>query len=306
MPRRARLALIAAGLGVAVLAVTWWAKVHVPLVGHADASILSGFADLHRPAIDRLTSLIAGLCDPKPYVILAAAPMLVALLRRRPRVAAAIGVILLGANETAQLLKPLLAEPHLASVASVPVVDAGSWPSGHATAAMSLALCSVVAAPARWRPRVGAAMAAFAVVVCYSFLELHWHYPSDVLGGFLLAAVWTLGVGAAVDVIDARWPRHVSAPASSRPAPVSLSEALTPVVVLLMGALAFGRCCWWPDRMRWSPTPGRTRSSSSARRGSAPSACCWRPGRPWRCGADVVGFSSRGQGKPGHRAPGRG
>ncbi len=241
MPRRTRLALIAAGIGVVVLAVTWWAKVHVPLVRHVDSSILRGFADLDRPTVNRLTSLIAGLCNPKPYVILAAAPMLIALLRRRPRVAAAIGVILLGANETAQLLKPLLAEPHLARAAFVPRVDAASWPSGHATAAMSLALCSVIAVPARWRPRVGAAMAAFAVAVCYSFLELHWHYPSDVFGGFLVAAVWTLGVGAAIDLLDVRWPRHVSAPsAASRAAPISLSEALTPMVVLMTGALALG------------------------------------------------------------------
>ena len=29
-------------------------------------------------------------------------------------------------------------------------------------------------------------MAAFAIAVSYSFLELGWHYPSDVLGGFLI------------------------------------------------------------------------------------------------------------------------
>ena len=34
--------------------------------------------------------------------------------------------------------------------------------------------------------------AAFAVAVSYSFLTLGWHYPSDVLGGFLVAAIWTL------------------------------------------------------------------------------------------------------------------
>ena len=62
-----------------------------------------------------------------------------------------------------------------------------SWPSGHATAAMSFALCAVLAAPARLRPLVAAVGAAFAVAVCYSFLALAWHYPSDVLGGFLVA-----------------------------------------------------------------------------------------------------------------------
>ena len=93
---------------------------------------------------------------------------------------------------TTQLLKPLLAAPRPITLLEFPVVAAASWPSGHATAVMSLALCSVLAAQARLRPFVAALGAAFAVAVCYSFLELGWHYPSDVLGGFLVAAAWTL------------------------------------------------------------------------------------------------------------------
>src|SRR4029077_15353521 len=92
---------------------------------------------------------------------------------------------------TTQILKPLLATPRW-SIAPWLDVSSSSWPSGHATAAMSLALCSVIAASPRWRPIVGAAMAAFAVAVCYSFLELGWHYPTDVLGGFEIATVWSL------------------------------------------------------------------------------------------------------------------
>jgi hypothetical protein len=57
---------------------------------------------------------------------------------------------------------------------------------------MSFVLCAVLAAPQRARPFVVAAGAVFAVAVCYSFLALGWHYPSDVLGGFLVATVWTL------------------------------------------------------------------------------------------------------------------
>jgi membrane-associated phospholipid phosphatase len=232
--------LIAAAIGIALLVVTWWAKVYLPVVRRADLSILRGFAGLESPRINHLTLLIASVCDPKPYVFLAAIPVLVALVRRRPRVAVAIAVILLGANETTQLLKPLVAEPHLAGVTGSFNPGPASWPSGHATAAMSLALCSVIAAPARWRPRVAAAMAAFAVAVCYSFLELRWHYPSDVLGGFLVAAVWTLAVGAAVDLADARWPRHSRAQAAAgRAASMSISEVLTPVLLLLLGGLAF-------------------------------------------------------------------
>ena len=56
---------------------------------------------------------------------------------------------------------------------------------------MSLALCCVLAAPGL-RPAVAALGAAFTVAVVYSFLALGWHFPSDVLGGFLVATTWTL------------------------------------------------------------------------------------------------------------------
>ena len=111
-------------------------------------------------------------------------------------------MILLCANETTELLKPLLAGPR-DPVGGRRLSDA-SWPSGHATAAMSLCLCWVIAAPARLRPAVAAVMAAFAVAVSYSFLELGWHYPSDVLGGFLIAAVWTLLGIAALSLYEQR------------------------------------------------------------------------------------------------------
>jgi membrane-associated phospholipid phosphatase len=229
------MALIGAAFGVVLLALTWYAKSHIGLVEHADRSILRGFAGLSRPRVDRVTEFIAGLCDPKPYVFLAAVPVVIALVRRRPRVAVAIGVIEFAANATTQWLKPALAAPHLFQQLSWPPIASGSWPSGHATAAMSLALCMVIASPARWRPRVAAAMAVFSVAVCYSFLELSWHYPSDVLGGFLVATTWTLVAAAALDLADARWPRRWGRPAAGRPA-LSLGQAFAPVVVLVVAA----------------------------------------------------------------------
>src|SRR5918911_585475 len=61
-----------------------------------------------------------------------------------------------------------------------------------ATAAMTLALCGVMVTPPRLRPSAAALGGGFAVAVSYSILMLAWHFPSDVLGGFLVAALWTL------------------------------------------------------------------------------------------------------------------
>jgi membrane-associated phospholipid phosphatase len=230
MPRRARTALIGAAVGVVLLAVTWYVAHYSSLGRSVDASILGGFSGLTRPRLDRVTNFVAQLCSPRQYVFLAAVPVLVALLRRRPRVAGMIAVVLLCANESTQLLKPLLAGPR--DPVSWAPLGFASWPSGHATAAMSLALCSVIAAPPRRRPVVAAAMAAFAIAVSYSFLELAWHYPSDVLGGFLVAGTWTLLGIAGLSILRARSEGVVAADARPRHAAFSVGEALAPVGVM--------------------------------------------------------------------------
>ena len=150
MPNRARMALRGAAAGVILLVITWYLTFHLALAGRADRAILNGFGGLQRARVNQVTSFIASLCDPQPYVYLAAIPVLVALIRRRPRVAVAAGMIMLGANLTSQLLKPLLAAPRTVPVPGF-TINAASWPSGHATAAMALALCCVLVAPARWR-----------------------------------------------------------------------------------------------------------------------------------------------------------
>jgi membrane-associated phospholipid phosphatase len=234
MPRRARIALTGAAAGIALLAITWYVAHYVGVARRADVDILRGFAELKRPGVNRLTNFVAGLCDPQRYVFLAAIPVAVTLVRRRPRVAAMLAGVLLAANETTQLLKPLLAAPR--DLVPWHPIGAASWPSGHATAAMTLALCAVIAAPARRRPAVAAAMAAFAVAVSYSFLELGWHYPSDVIGGFLVGATWTLLGIAGLSIYEARHEHATPDPVRQRTATISVGEALMPTAAIVSAA----------------------------------------------------------------------
>ncbi len=229
------MALAAALACAALLVITWYATFHIGLFEHADRAILRGFAGLgQRPRVSSTALFIARLCDPKPYVYFCAVPVVAALLRRRVVLATAISAILLGANVTTQLLKPLLAVHRPGLVEGLPSPPAGSsWPSGHATAAMALALCCVLAAPGRLRPFVAALGAAFAVAVSYSFLTLEWHYPSDVFGGFLVAATWTLLGVAAVSAADARRARSGEALAKR----LTVREALGPPAAALIGAV---------------------------------------------------------------------
>jgi membrane-associated phospholipid phosphatase len=236
MPRRSQLALAGAAAVASALAPVWLAAVHVGPVHRLDAAILSGFTGLDGPLVRPFALFFAQLCDPHVFVWFAAALVIVALLRRRPRTAVAVAVVLLAANVTTQLLKPALATPRH----SPPLEDAGqivaaSWPSGHATAAMAIALCLILVAPARLRPWAAAVGALFAVAVTFSLLTLGWHYPSDVLGGLLVATASTLTAVGVVWWTEARWPRREA----GDPAP-PVREALAPTGVAALSAALLG------------------------------------------------------------------
>lgn len=231
--RIARSALLAALVVVGLLFLDWLAVFHVAAVDRVDRDVFWGFRDLtFRQHVFTAASRVARLCNVRPYLVLAAVPVSVALIRRRYVLAATIIVILAGANVTTQLLKPLLASPRPAGL-PLRVLSDATWPSGHTTASMSLALGWILAAPGRLRPWVAAIGAAFSVAVAYSVVILGWHYPSDALAGFLIAALWTLLGIAGICVVDARLRRR----RAGRHRELPLARALTPPAAALCGAL---------------------------------------------------------------------
>jgi membrane-associated phospholipid phosphatase len=181
-------ALGVAGLCVAALAATWSVSALVPGARLRDAIVLHDFMLLNRPHVETVGNALLAVLDPAPFTLLAIVLVVFALLRRRPAVALAIAAVMGLAPLTSELLKPLLAHAH-DQVAATHIVEA-SWPSGHATAAAALVLCAVLASPVRLRPVVGAVGLAFAAGVGCSLLILAWHMPSDVIGGYLVGALW--------------------------------------------------------------------------------------------------------------------
>jgi membrane-associated phospholipid phosphatase len=213
-------ALRTALLCVVAMAVTWTLAELVPAVHLRDAVLLDDFTKLSRPRVDGLANGLLSLLDPLLYTVWALLLVAVALLRRRPWVALAIAVVLPAAPGIAEVLKPLLAHPH--DIVGPQSIGPASWPSGHATAAMTLVLCALLVAPYGLRPLVAALGGAFTVAVGCSLLILAWHMPSDVLGGYLLAALCVSLTAAALgpsgfEARDARVPVSPRA----RPAPTA-------------------------------------------------------------------------------------
>ncbi len=250
MPRRPQLLLGLAACSAAAAAVVWFVALHLDVGRNLDDRALRSFAGVGQPRLTSSIEGIARLADPTPLLIGGALLVGVALLRGRRLLAAAVPAILLAANATTQLLKPVLGDvrtvDRFGELLGNQQVFAGSWPSGHSTAAMSLALCAVLVAGPALRPLAALLGAGYAIAVGYSLVVLGHHLPSDVLGGYLVAATFALLGAAALSALEARAPR---VRAAARPPPALSLPALTLAASMVMAAGGLALLAGRPVRM---------------------------------------------------------
>lgn len=237
MDRRTRTALWGVAAGVAALVGLWLAVVATDAAGWLDRAALDGFVGLLGPLTGPLAEGIVHLADPAVFLLFAGGLVVVALVRHRPRLALAVSLILLGANVTTQFLKPALAVPRFADLLAGAQVEPASWPSGHSTAAMSLALCAILVVPSRLRPLVAPIGAAYAICIGYGLIAIVSHYPSDVFGGYLMAGTWTLLGVAGLWAAESRWPVRTGRTAG-RAAVMRARDAITPTAIAVAAAVA--------------------------------------------------------------------
>ena len=231
MHARLRYGLLVAAASAGGIALLRWLAFDVPAVHRRDALALHDFMSLDRPLTHKLASGVANMASPVQYGMIGAVLIAIALLRGRKALAVAVGVILLGsAFTTDYVLKPAFATPRFAQVLGWHQIDGQAFPSGHATASMALALSAVLVVGPRLRPLAVGIGALFAIAVSYSLLSLGWHFPSDVLGGYLVAAGWT---GLAVAALSLG-----QAPVAARRAIARVEWASALGLLVLVAALA--------------------------------------------------------------------
>jgi membrane-associated phospholipid phosphatase len=174
-------ALAAAATGVLALLVA--------ATERADLRLSLQFTRLDGTRAAPLLDALAHLADPVPYAVAGLALTAIAWRRGSRRLAFAIPPLFLASGLTAEVLKEL--------TASARWFDAPLWPSGHATGAMTIALCAVLVSPPRLRPLVAVAGAAFTLAVACAIVALSWHFASDVIAGYLIATGVVLAALAA-------------------------------------------------------------------------------------------------------------
>ncbi len=201
-PLAACLACLAAVGLLAVLALG------VDTARHADLRLFLKLAE-DQPSSDSWARAIAAFGDLAPMLAMLAGACAIALLRRRPADALVAVIVVAGANVTTQLLKALLAHPRVKAAIGGDPLELNTFPSGHTTAVASIALAYAFVVPAALRGLALTLGAAFALAVGYAVVVIGWHYPSDVLGAYLIAAAWGFAVLAAGRVIAPRGSRGV-------------------------------------------------------------------------------------------------
>ena len=215
--RRPTVPLLVAPACFLAFALTGLLALASPGIHERDAAMLHGFVALDRPRVHHAVDVLAHLADPLPYAAAGLVLVLVALMRGLPWRAGAVVALLLVTGASSQIVKHLLAQPRFEAWLGSDQIGPAAWPSGHATAAMTLALCAVLVAPPALRLAVAVCGGAFAAGVGYALLVLGWHFPSDVLGGFLMAGGWTALTVAFLRVVEpARATRAAAGPAAGR------------------------------------------------------------------------------------------
>jgi membrane-associated phospholipid phosphatase len=175
---------------------------------HVDVRLFLKLVE-HPPEGGTLADAIAALGDPLPMLVMLTVVCLIALLRGRPRGAVAAVLVVVGANITTQLLKALLAHPRVKLAIGGDPFEPNTFPSGHTTAVTSVVIAYAFVVPPALRSVTLALGAAVALAVGCSVVVIGWHYPSDVLGAYLVAAGWGFAVLAAMRMIAPRDPRGV-------------------------------------------------------------------------------------------------
>jgi membrane-associated phospholipid phosphatase len=185
----------AAGCLGAVVIVAFFAYKVGPTI-HLDASVLNRLSAPREGLRFDLATVVARLADPVPLALMTIAVVTLGLRWGRRRETLAAVAVVLGANLTTQVLKHLFEHHRYEDFLGPEQPWANAFPSGHTTAAVSVAIALLLVVPPRLLPRAVPIAAGFAAAVGLAVVVIEWHYPSDVIGGTLVASAWGLAAVA--------------------------------------------------------------------------------------------------------------
>lgn len=239
---------------------------------HLDQLVYQLAQSLRHPGTDLFFLLVTFLGDAPVILMLAALCCLWLVLSNRDFSAAILVAGLLGGEALVFGLKQLLDRPRPQPFFTHLVLDSASFPSAHAFVAVVfygllvyLLLESLANLQARFTLVLGGSFLALLIGVSRIYLGVHW--LSDVVGGFLLAALWLCFL---ITAAEARRQYGGEFPWRRGPRPLRIAPRLR-ALVLAAATLAtlagVGRYAWVqlppdlktrPPTLSWQPLPTNT------------------------------------------------
>jgi len=199
------------------------ALAHAVMQGQTEAFDLGVRGTIHSWSTPMLTSAMRGVTELGEVIFLVPLGALVVwrlVAAGRPRAALVFAIAAVGAEICDQVLKYCFRRPRPEVFFGLTQPLSYSFPSGHSVASCCFygVLAAILSVAAPSRPRQAAiwfAAATLTAAIGFSRVYLGVHYPTDVLGGYAVAVVWTAVVRACYQA----WLRAGGTPAGSKNRP---------------------------------------------------------------------------------------
>ena len=172
---------------VVVLVLAYW----VGPTERLDRNVLDALSTSTDTVVNHVAYVGFQVVNFKPFwVLMGGVAALIALSQWRIRDAVIAVALIAGTGGLVLALKALLANPryHPVPVASDAYPWKDAFPSGHSAGSLVMSLAFLTVVPPAWQRPIAAVGVAFTLFISLGVLLLNYHFPSDVLAGWLLAA----------------------------------------------------------------------------------------------------------------------
>ncbi|MDB5176352.1 MAG: phosphoesterase, PA-phosphatase-like protein [Candidatus Saccharibacteria bacterium] len=169
-----------------------------------DTQLLLFINSFANPALDKIMLFITTIGDVSSVLTVTVAVLAVLFWKKRWHAFALVAFSIAGAAALNIVLKLVFERqrPHLWDL--LVHESTYSFPSGHAMLTSSLALALIIVAwNTKWRWLVTVVGAVYVLAVGFSRMYLGVHYPTDIVAGWCVAAVWVIVVATILGVF--RW-----------------------------------------------------------------------------------------------------
>jgi membrane-associated phospholipid phosphatase len=193
---------------VASLAVLVAAAYEIGPVVRLDDSVLTALSTPPGSFLNEAAFGVEQLVAPLAWVVAAALACLLAIALHRPRHGLFAAVLIGGTAVIDLTLKVVLEHARYQPAPGEPFEwhpISTAFPSGHSAGALAIALAFLFVVPSTWRRSTAALGTIFTLAVSLGLLVLNYHYPSDILGGWLVALGWFFALLAALSALPERW-----------------------------------------------------------------------------------------------------